>query len=181
MSGSVLLVTGGARSGKSAYALSVASGYAGGKAFVATAEPFDDEMRERAESHRRERGGAFLTVEEPFDPARALRSLPAGVMVAVVDCLTVWIGNLMHRGGSLADEFPEAASLMKILEDPPMDLVLVTNEVGMGVVPSNDMARRFRDVAGRINREAAARADRVVLMVCGIPVTVKGANDAPAR
>jgi adenosylcobinamide kinase/adenosylcobinamide-phosphate guanylyltransferase len=177
----ITLVTGGVRSGKSAHALSLALGRQGKRAFIATAEPLDGEMRERIESHRRERGDAFLTVEEPLDPARSLRALPADVAVALLDCLTVWLGNLMHRGDGIDDAHPQVASLMELLKDPPFDLVIVTNEVGMGIVPHNDMARRFRDLAGRVNREVAALADEVILMVCGIPVTVKGATDGHAR
>jgi len=177
----VTLVTGGARSGKSAHALSLALRREGKRAFIATAEAFDDEMRERIETHRRERGGAFLTAEEPLDPARALRSLPGDVTVALVDCLTVWLGNLMHRDGAVDDTCPQVVSLMEFLKDPPFGLVIVTNEVGMGIVPQNDAARRFRDLAGRVNRESAALADEVILMVCGIPVTVKGEPNGSAR
>jgi adenosylcobinamide kinase/adenosylcobinamide-phosphate guanylyltransferase len=177
----ITLVTGGARSGKSAHALSLALGHEGKRAFIATAEAFDDEMRERIGNHRRERGDAFLTVEEPLDPARALKSLPGDVSVALLDCLTVWLGNLMHRGGHVDGDTPEVASFMDFLHAPPFDLVIVTNEVGMGIVPGNDMARRFRDLAGRVNRETAVLADTVVLLVCGIPVTVKGAEHEPAR
>ena len=177
----ITLVTGGSRSGKSSYALSLAANHEGKKAFVATAQPFDNEMRERIRMHRLSRGDAFLTVEEPLDPARALRSLPADTAVAVVDCLTVWLGNLMHNGGGIDDTYPQTASMMELLKDPPLRLILVTNETGMGVVPHNDMVRRFRDLAGRINQEAAALSDKVVLMVCGIPVTVKGSADGSAR
>lgn len=177
----ITLITGGGRSGKSTHALSLARGYREKKAFIATAEAFDDEMRERIGKHRQERGDAFVTVEEPLDPARALKSLPGDIAVAVVDCLTVWLGNLMHHRGARDERYPEMDSLMDILSNPPCDLILVTNEVGMGIVPHNDMARRFRDLAGRVNQEAAALADDVVLMVCGIPVRVKGGTDGLAR
>jgi len=173
----VTLITGGGRSGKSTHALSLARGYTGRRAFIATAEAFDDEMQGRIRKHRQERGDAFMTVEEPLDPARALKSLPGDISVAVVDCLTVWLGNLMHHGGSREERYTEVDSLMDILSDPPCDLIMVTNEVGMGIVPHNDMARRFRDLAGRVNQETAALADKVILMVCGIPVLVKGGAD----
>ena len=171
----VVLVTGGARSGKSRYALDLARRRDGKKVFIATAEPTDEEMRERIRRHRDSRGDAFETVEEPLDPGGAIRSLAADVEVALVDCLTVWLGNLMHRtAGTRRDGgLPQVASFLEAVRDPPCDLVIVTNEVGMGIVPHNDMARGFRDIAGGVNQEVAALADRVVLMVSGVPVVVK--------
>jgi adenosylcobinamide kinase / adenosylcobinamide-phosphate guanylyltransferase len=182
----VTLVTGGARSGKSRFALALAEETASSRVYVATAEPLDDEMRRRIERHRAERGEGWSTVEEPVDLGGALAALPAGAEFAVVDCLTVWLGNLLHRrgsqeGGPLADlprrpdladpaAFPEIAALLALLDAPPCPLVLVTNEVGWGIVPDNPLARAFRDLAGRVNEEAARRAERVVLMVAGRPL-----------
>ncbi len=170
----ITLVTGGARSGKSDHALRMALGTSDGTAvFVATAEAFDDEMRERIEKHRRERPAGMPTVEAPVDLAGALRSLPAGTGIAVVDCLTVWMSNLMHHLGPAADSYRPVKELLELIEHPPCDLVFVTNEVGLGIVPENALARRFRDLAGSLNRAVAARADRVIFMVCGIPMQVK--------
>lgn len=168
------LITGGGRSGKSRHALRLAGFYPGKRIFIATAEPFDDEMRERIDSHKRERGEAFETIEEPLDLAGALRSIPGDAEVAVVDCLTVWLGNFMHHRGAEAEACPEISDFLQILEEPPCDLIIVTNEVGMGIVPENEMARRFRDTIGWLNQEVARRAGRVVLMVSGVPVPVKG-------
>jgi adenosylcobinamide kinase/adenosylcobinamide-phosphate guanylyltransferase len=168
----VTMLTGGARSGKSRRALELAGARSGKKAFVATATVTDEEMRERIEKHRAARGAEFLTVEAPVDLAGAIRGLPAEVEVAVVDCLTVWMGNLFHERGENG-EFPEVAELLAVLEAPPCDLVVVTNELGMGVVPDNAMARRFRDLAGRVNQEVAARAGRVELLVGGLPLVLK--------
>ena len=170
----ITFITGGARSGKSRYALSLAQGCRGGRAFVATAETFDDEMRERIRKHRKERGDAFITVEEPLDLRRAIESLPADVEVAVVDCLTVWLGNLMHWLESENDEHPEVVRFLDLLGEPPCDLIVVSNEVGMSIVSGNAMARQFRDLCGLLNQQVAERADRVILMVSGIPITVKG-------
>ena len=170
--GLITLITGGVRSGKSRHALALASGFAR-RAFVATAEPFDEEMRERIGRHRAVRGDAFLTVEEPCDIAGALTRLDPGTEVAVVDCLTVWLANLMHRQGPDQERYPEVDALFKALETPPCRLILVSNEIGMGIVPENPMARRFRDLAGAVNQQIAALADEVVLMVSGIPVTIK--------
>jgi adenosylcobinamide kinase / adenosylcobinamide-phosphate guanylyltransferase len=167
----ITLVTGGVRSGKSRYALELGAAREH-PVFVATAEPADEEMRTRIARHRAERAPRFQTVEEPLDLARALRALPAGTEIAVVDCLTVWLGNLMCRLG-VAETYPEVGAFLEVLDRPPCDLVLVTNEVGMGVVPVSDMGRAFRDLAGNVNQQAARRAGTVVLLVCGLPVFLK--------
>ncbi|HEY0513802.1 MAG TPA: bifunctional adenosylcobinamide kinase/adenosylcobinamide-phosphate guanylyltransferase [Thermoanaerobaculia bacterium] len=174
----VILITGGGRSGKSRHALELA-GRRSRKAYVATAEPIDEEMRDRIDRHRQERGAGFLTVEEPMDLAGALRALPPEIEVAVVDCLTVWLGNLSYRARPGTDlerigSFPEIAAFLAVLDDPPCDLVLITNELGMGIIPATAEVRAFRDLAGRVNQEAARRAGRVVLMVSGIPLAIKG-------
>jgi adenosylcobinamide kinase/adenosylcobinamide-phosphate guanylyltransferase len=169
----VTLITGGARSGKSRHALELASG-ADRRVFVATAEAFDDDMERRIQRHREERGGAFETVEEPHDPARVIRSLDPVPDVIVLDCVTVWLGNLMHDMGLNVETIPEVETLVTVLEQPPCDVIVVTNEVGDGIVPATGLARRFRDMAGTVNRRLAGVADRVLLMVCGIPVDVKG-------
>ena len=172
----VVLITGGARSGKSRYALSSAEG-AETRAFIATATEVDDEMRLRIETHRRDRGDRFYTVEEPYDLAGAIGALRPGTEIAVVDCLTVWIGNLMYRYGDDADVQRAITSFMRALESPPCGIVIVSNEVGMGIVPENAMARRFRDLAGNANQEIARIAEQVVFMVSGIPlVTKEGRN-----
>ncbi len=170
----VTLVTGGARSGKSRYALALAETRAH-PVFVATAEATDAEMADRVLRHQRERGERFRTVEEPVHLAEALGAFPAGTDIAIVDCLTVWLGNLLHYHGDDDGRLQaEVDALLAALEDPPTDLALVTNEVGMGIVPMTELGRRFRDLAGRLNQDVAARADSVVLVVSGIPVRIKG-------
>ena len=177
------LITGGARSGKSRYALALAEEVGHRRAYVATAEPLDEEMRRRIERHRAERGEGWTTIEEPVDLAGAIARLAPETEVAVVDCLTVWLGNLVHRLPASADAppdlaapetFPEIASFFSSLDDPPCHLLLVTNELGWGIVPDNALARAFRDLAGRVNEEAARRAERVVLMVAGRPLELAG-------
>lgn len=169
----ILLLTGGARSGKSRFALEAVPAGAR-KAFIATATACDGEMVERIAKHRAERATDFLTIEEPIDLAKALRSLPRDTDVAIIDCLTVWMGNLMHRYGEEEKPLLEIESFIEVLNNPPCNLILVTNEVGMGIVPDNEMARRFRDWAGRLNARVAQIADTVVLLVSGIPLTIKG-------
>ena len=169
----VILVTGGARSGKSRYAMELALEYEK-RVFIATAQVTDGEMKERIERHRRERGDLFATVEEPLDLAGAIGSLPSDTGVALVDCLTVWLGNLFHHLGEVDLEYPAIRDFLKILEEPPFPLILVTNEVGMGLVPPDALSRRFRDLAGLLNQEVARRAHRVVFTLCGIPMVIKG-------
>lgn len=169
---SVTLLTGGSRSGKSRHALEIASKY-NRKAFIATAEPMDDEMRTRIMRHREERGADFVTVEEPVDLAGAVHSIPPDVEVAVIDCLTVWLGNLMHRFGEENEGFAQVDDLLETLRNPPCDLIIVTNEVGMGIIPDNRLGRRYRDMAGNLNQRVAGTAGKVVLLVSGIPVVLK--------
>ncbi|MDI6774701.1 MAG: bifunctional adenosylcobinamide kinase/adenosylcobinamide-phosphate guanylyltransferase [Verrucomicrobiota bacterium] len=169
----VCLVTGGTRSGKSRFALERALRYSK-RAFIATGLALDDEMRERIARHRAERADAFVTFEEPAELARAIRAIPAGTEVVVVDCLTLWLGNLMRRQAQGFPDCREAREFLDALRNPPCDLVLVTNEVGQGIVPDNALARAFRDAAGLLNQKAAELAQEVVLTVSGIPVTLKG-------
>jgi len=168
------LVTGGARSGKSAHALDLALKFPGPRVFLATATPFDSEMEARISAHKNERGDEFMTVEEPFDPAGAIIALSPETGVVLMDCLTVWLGNLLHRDESRDGEYPEIRRFLELLESPPFDLVLVTNEVGSGIVPENRLARKFRDLAGFLNQKTAQKAHRVFLCACGIPILIKG-------
>jgi adenosylcobinamide kinase / adenosylcobinamide-phosphate guanylyltransferase len=163
----ITLITGGARSGKTRYAL-VAGEQPGPRIYIATAELFDDEMRERAARHRLERGVEWLTVEEPFEIASRIRELSG---LVVVDCLTVWLSNWILRDESQVERQIEA--LCAALRDAPCSIRLITNEVGSSIVPENALARRFRDASGLMNQRIAAVADSVCLMVCGIPTRIK--------
>jgi len=169
----VTLLTGGGRSGKSRLALERAAGHAC-KGFVATAVPFDDEMQARIAKHRQDRDPAYVTVEAPIDLVSGIRSLVGDADVAVVDCLTVWLGNLMHRHGEMEGRPPEIEAFLQLLKDPPMELILVTNEVGSGIIPPNRPSRVFRDLAGFVNQEVAALADEVILVACGLGINLKG-------
>lgn len=166
-------VTGGARSGKSRFALEAARD-GRERVFIATAEPLDDEMRARIAKHRRDRDASFRTVEAPLDLAGALRGVPAGTGVAVIDCLTVWLGNLLHKHGMTGQPYPEVTALLEALAERRVRVVVVSNEVGMGIVPDNELARYFRDAAGELNRRVAELADEAVLMVSGMAVRLKG-------
>lgn len=170
----IYYVTGGARSGKSSFALQLAASYQN-KVFLATAEPFDDEMRHRIGKHQEERGAHFTTIEEPLSLALALERLPDGTDVVLLDCLTVWAGNLMHYAeGKGEGEIDRQIELfLHALRQAPCDIILVSNEVGMGIVPENAMARRFRDRAGMINQNVAAIATEAYLLCSGLPVRLK--------
>jgi adenosyl cobinamide kinase/adenosyl cobinamide phosphate guanylyltransferase len=158
----LVLLIGGARSGKSS--LAVARGVAAGLpvVFVATGEAGDDEMAARIELHRRERPAEWTTVEEPVELARAVGDAP-GDAVLVVDCLSLWVANVLERGGVEATA-AEAARLAAVRPGPT---IAVTNEVGLGIVPDNELARRYRDVLGRVNAIWAAAADEAYFVVAG--------------
>ncbi|NTU58278.1 MAG: bifunctional adenosylcobinamide kinase/adenosylcobinamide-phosphate guanylyltransferase [Chlorobiaceae bacterium] len=167
----VIYVTGGARSGKSSYALRLAEPYHP-RTFLATAEAFDDEMRDRIGRHQDERGEAFTTVEEPLFIDRAIRDAPVGGVV-LVDCLTVWLGNMMHHLGDEGSINDRIEALLDVLKSPPCDIILVSNEVGLGIVPENAMARTFRDLAGTLNRRVAECSTRAYLLCSGLPLVLK--------
>jgi adenosylcobinamide kinase/adenosylcobinamide-phosphate guanylyltransferase len=161
------LVLGGARSGKSRHAEELIIARPPPWTYVATAQALDDEMMARIAEHRSRRDPRWRTVEAPRDIADAIERAEGAVLI---DCLTLWLSNLMLAGADIA---AETARLERILSRVVHPVVLVANEVGLGIVPENALARRFRDAAGRLNQAMAARADRVVLMVAGIPMQVK--------
>ena len=162
---------GGARSGKSRYAEGLIARSPQPWIYVATAEVRDDEMAERIAAHRARRDAGWQTVEAPHDLADALEATPAGAAV-LVDCLTLWLSNLMEGA---FDIDAQTARLQDVLADRTGPTVLVANEVGLGIVPDNALARRFRDAQGILNQRLAAQATRVVMMVAGLPVAVKSA------
>jgi adenosylcobinamide kinase/adenosylcobinamide-phosphate guanylyltransferase len=167
-----LLITGGTRSGKSQYAERRALEMGARRLYIATAEAQDEEMARRIEEHRKRRAGGWTTVEEPVDLAEALTAWRGRGDVALVDCLTLWISNLLLRG----DEKYAGEKIDELLARLPhldFSVLLVANEVGWGIVPDNPLARQFRDLAGRANQRIGAAADEVILMVAGIPMTVK--------
>ncbi len=168
----VVFLTGGARSGKSSFALKRAERYAE-KAFLATAEPFDEEMAARIDKHREERGDRFETFEEPVDIDATLRVIPSSIDVVIVDCLTVWAGNLLYKLGSDEIIMNHVDRLLAVLQNPPCNVILVSNEIGMGIVPENAMARKFRDIAGTINQKVAGASTEAWLLCSGLPLKLK--------
>ena len=166
----VTLVLGGARSGKSRYAERLVEGAARAGTYCATAEAGDAEMAERIAAHRARRGPFWRTVEEPLAVASVIAEEVAGERPLLVDCLTLWLSNLLLAGRS-ADE--EAAMLCSALRLAGGSVVLVANEVGLGLVPETPLGRQFRDAAGRLNQQVAALADRVVFLAAGLPLLLK--------
>lgn len=165
---SVTLVLGGARSGKSKHAESIITAVPAPWVYVATAQALDDEMRDRISAHRARRGAGWKTLEVPIDLAGAIAT--AGRRPVLVDCLTLWLSNLLLAGHDLA---AATAALESVLEARDAPTVLVANEVGLGIVPDNTLARDFRDQAGRLNQHLAARAGSVVFLVAGLPMRLK--------
>ena len=166
----MVLIGGGSRSGKSRFALDYARRCGSRLAFIATAQAYDDEMRDRIRNHQLERDAAFTTFEEPFDIPGAIRRA-AGCDALVIDCLTLWVSNLMLAGNR--DIVQETAALVEAAEAAEATLIFVTNEVGCGIVPENELARRFRDEAGRVNQMIGAAAREVYWMAFGIPMRAK--------
>src|SRR5271155_1171848 len=170
----VTLITGGVRSGKSSQAIALAIAHPGSRRFfVATAEPRDDEMSARTESHRAARSSDFETIEEPLALGVALQALADRADVAVLDCLTLWVANLMDRGFDDDAIAADSEALAAALTQLPYDVIVVTGEVGWGIVPDNPAARRFRDLLGWTNQKIAQVAERVLLMAAGYPLRLK--------
>lgn len=173
MTGELVLVGGGVRSGKSAYATELAMQLGARRVLVATAQALDDEMAARIAAHRAERGDRFVTVEEPLDLAGVLLSIDADVVV--VDCLTLWISNLLLRGEGLPAIAARVDRAAEVLARRRFHAILVTNEVGMGLVPESALGRAFRDAAGRAHQRLARDADRVYLAALGCVLRLRPA------
>ncbi|MCF8061140.1 MAG: bifunctional adenosylcobinamide kinase/adenosylcobinamide-phosphate guanylyltransferase [Deltaproteobacteria bacterium] len=169
----IILVLGGARSGKSSWALQYVERNYRSRLFLATAEVLDEEMEERVQLHREARGPEWTLVEEPLDLAGALQTRCSGADGVLVDCLTVWLSNVLIREGKAGARVYQER-LLQALESRMRSTVLVSNEVGMGIVPEHPLARAFRDEAGALNQAVAEAADRVVLLAAGLPVWLKG-------
>jgi adenosylcobinamide kinase/adenosylcobinamide-phosphate guanylyltransferase len=165
-----LLVLGGARSGKSRHAQGRVEAVPGRLAYIATAQALDDEMADRIRRHRADRGPRWHTLDAPIDLAAAIAAAARDADAVLVDCLTLWLSNLL-----LADCDLDAASegLCETVARCPVPIALVANEVGLGIVPDNALARRFRDAAGRLNQMLAGQVDEVVFIAAGLPLRLK--------
>jgi adenosylcobinamide kinase/adenosylcobinamide-phosphate guanylyltransferase len=173
-----LLVLGGARSGKSAYAQSLAEAAAPERLYLATAEAGDAEMAARIRRHQAGRGAGWTTLEEPLKLAEALSAAARKGRVVLVDCLTLWLANLMLAGRGVEAETARLTQAISRLEGPAL---IVSNEVGLGLVPDNRLGRDFRDWQGRVNREVAHACDAVVLVAAGLPTLLKPGPEPAVR
>lgn len=179
MANNHFLVFGGARSGKSSYALGLADRLflnddidISQGLFVATARALDEEMRQRIHAHRKERGRRWHTLEEGFLLAEALQQAGSSYRVILIDCLTMWLSNLLLSDSY--DAIVEIKALADAIRLSPTPVILVSNEVGMGLVPEKFLGRRFRDIQGRLNQDMAQIIDTVVFMAAGLPLILKG-------
>ena len=175
----IILVTGGARSGKSRFAERLALTFGTPLGYLATCESLDTEMDERVERHRKRRGLEWMTIEEPLRLTEMLSANDGRFRAVLVDCVTLWLSNLL-----LAHEKPERvmATVRELVEAAPKfvtPLIFVTNEVGMGIVPENRLARRYRDLVGICNQSLGREADLVLMITCGIPMPLKGEKILP--
>lgn len=167
------LVLGGARSGKSALAERLVRGAGGAAVYIATAQAWDDEMAARIAQHRTDRGEGWQTVEAPLDLPAALTEAAQPGRAVLIDCLTLWLSNLMLGGHDIA---AATDALEGAVRAAPCPVAMVANEVGLGIVPDNALARRFRDAQGRLNQRMAAAADLVLFCAAGLPLVMKGAR-----
>ena len=175
MTKNLILVTGGTRSGKSSFAQTLADVETGSKAFIATAEPLDQEMKKRIALHKKERPAGWDTIEEPIHLAKTVKKCGETYDVLLIDCLTLWISNLlvnksMNEGAILK----KISALVVSCREVPARVIMVTNELGMGIVPSNRLSRLYRDLVGKANQQVASEADEVYFLVSGIPMKLKG-------
>ncbi len=171
MSGSVTLILGGAASGKSAFAEKICISSEKTRVYWATSQIFDDEVKAKVERHILQRGANWTTIEEPLSPRVALNALGRD-QICLMDCATMWLTNHLLADHDLGTAQSE---LFREIDSCAADLVIVSNETGMGIVPENALARRFREAQGRLNIAIAERADRVVLVSAGLPLVLKGA------
>lgn len=167
-----IFVTGGARSGKSAFAEALAAQSGHAVTYLATAVAFDSEMQERIARHQNDRPAHWHTQEEPVNIVQAIQNAPTPVLL--LDCLSVWVNNLMYHDWSDEQLLAEAAALAQAAHAREGTTIIVTNEVGFGIVPDNALARRYRDVLGWVNQKCAAESDEAYLLVSGLPLKLKG-------
>jgi adenosylcobinamide kinase/adenosylcobinamide-phosphate guanylyltransferase len=175
MNKKIIFITGGARSGKSRFAEELARQFSGPKAYLATAQALDEEMAERIRRHRENRSGDWQTLEEPTKVACCIKEEGDRFNLIILDCLTLWVSNLIMAGWHEARIMEEGNRLLDACRQARGSVILVGNEVGMGIVPENAQARLFRDLSGFIQQKVAQEADEVYFMVSGLPVKIKGA------
>ncbi len=179
----ITLITGGSRSGKSSFALELAESFSHHqRLFIATCPAVDGEMEERVRRHKEERlGRGWQTFEEELDPARLIANdLPNSSGVVLLDCLTLWINNLLYHADKVEKDFSDkdiailCSELISVMKASPHSFIVVSNEVGLGIVPENPLSRKYRDLVGTANQCFGREAGKVILVSCGIPLYIKG-------
>jgi adenosylcobinamide kinase/adenosylcobinamide-phosphate guanylyltransferase len=169
----VIFVTGGCRSGKSRFALDHADQHFSRKLYLATCEALDEEMAQRIEQHKKMRGPEWQTIEEPIKIVERIKECGEGVEVILMDCITLWLSNLLTREKTDLKIMDEMTRFVEMMKQTPTSFIVVSNEVGMGIVPADPLGRRFRDLSGMANQKIAAAANTVIFMVSGIPIFLK--------
>ncbi len=168
-----ILITGGCRSGKSRFALNYANQHYSKKLYLATCQVLDEEMAQRVENHKKIRGPEWQTIEEPVEIANKIRQYGNEVDVILLDCITLWLSNLLMRRMNDPEIMDEISRLIDTIKQSQTSLILVSNEVGMGIVPADPLSRRFRDLSGMANQKIAEVVNTVIFMVSGIPFFLK--------
>lgn len=175
MATKLILITGGVRSGKSCFAQSLSDNMEGRKVFLATAQALDEEMKSRIEQHKKERPSGWDTIEEDKHLTTAIKNCKGKYEVILIDCLTMWISNLLLNSSLTESEIlEEVTALIALCKTIQSTILIVSNEVGSGIVPAQKVSRLFRDCLGRANQEIASKADEVYLVTAGIPFKLKG-------
>ena len=170
----MIYITGGCRSGKSRYALHYANQHFSKKLFLATCEVLDEEMARRVENHKKVRGPEWQTIEEPLEIIKKIKEFGMDGGVILIDCLTLWLYNLLMKWDNDLKIIDETEKLIEMIKQSPSSVILVSNEVGMGIVPADPLSRRYRDLLGTMNQRIAEALDTVIFMVSGIPIFLKG-------
>jgi adenosylcobinamide kinase/adenosylcobinamide-phosphate guanylyltransferase len=171
--GEIIFILGGARSGKSSFAVDIAKRLKGEVAYIATSDPIDDEMKERIKKHKDSRPKGWKTVEAPYNLLDLISLVDGNI---IIDCITVFLSNLIIRGNKEEDILKDISRLISNLKRRNGISIIVSNEIGMSIVPDNYLSRLFRDIAGAANRMIAKEADTVYFMIAGIPIKIKGGN-----
>jgi adenosylcobinamide kinase/adenosylcobinamide-phosphate guanylyltransferase len=170
----MIFITGGCRSGKSRYALHFANQHFSKKLFLATCEVLDEEMAQRVENHKKGRGPEWQTIEEPIEIVKKIREHKEDADMVLIDCLTLWLYNLLIKWDNDLRIIEETEELINTIKQGQISFILVSNEVGMGIVPADPLSRRYRDLLGTMNQKIAEALDTVIFMVSGIPIFLKG-------
>lgn len=173
----MILITGGCRSGKSRFALDYGNQHFPKRLYLATCEALDEEMAQRIEHHKKTRSPEWQTIEEPIEIVNKIRRYGDEVDMILLDCITLWLSNLLMRRKDEPEIMKETDRLIETIKRSPASFIVVTNEVGMGIVPADPLSRRFRDLSGMTNQRIADAVDTVIFMVSGIPIFLKGKDE----